>query len=314
MEQRSVGQTDLKIPSVGLGAAPLGNMFTDVEMRDARETVRAAYDMGVRFFDTAPIYGHGESERKLSQILPDFDRSTYVISSKVGYLIDADGKEVRDFTRDGVLRSIEESLERLQIDALDIVHIHDPDDHEDGFRKARDMAFPALAELREQGVIKAIGAGMNQWEMLVDFANAADFNCFLLAGRYSLLEQGALDEFFPLCQEKGISVLLGGVYNSGILATGAVPGAKYNYFDAPPEIMDKVHAIEAVCSTYTVPLRVAAVRFAMAAPAVTSLILGARNASEVKSIEEALTTDIPEQLWADLKSKGLLRSDAPTGA
>jgi len=283
-------------------------LYRPISQEQASTVVDYALDNGIRFIDTAPFYGFGQSERYLGVALAQVPRTSYVLSSKVGRLITTEGKAVFNFTRDGILRSIEESLARLRLDYVDILLIHDPDNH---YKEALDEAFPTLAELRRQGVIKAVGAGMNQWQMLADFARNADFDCFLLAGRYTLLEQGALDEFFPLCQEKGIGIFLGGVYNSGILARGANPGAKYNYADAPSEILERVRRIEAVCARYQVPLYVAALQFPLAHPAVTALLVGAEAPGEIATNLRALSTPIPSELWSTLRSEGLLHEAAP---
>jgi D-threo-aldose 1-dehydrogenase len=222
-----------------------------------------------------------------------------------------DGKLVPDWTRDGILRGIEESLARLQVDRIDILLIHDPDEV---YQQALDVVYPVLADLRSQGIIRAVGAGMNQWEMELQFARDADFDCFLLAGRYTLLEQHAVDEFLPFCVEHNISVILGGVLNSGILATGAVPEATYNYRPAPPAIQERVRRIEAVCTRHDVPLRIAALQFPLAHPAVASLVVGARSPSEVEANAEALAFPIPDELWAELRHEGLLHPAAPVPA
>jgi D-threo-aldose 1-dehydrogenase len=218
------------------------------------------------------------------------------------------GQVVFDFSRDGVLRSFEESLRRLKLDRVDILLVHDPDDNE---QQALAHAFPALAELRAQGVIGAIGSGMNQWQMEQRFAENFDVDCFLLAGRYTLLEQTAL-EFLARCQERGIGIFLGGVYNSGILAMGPRPGATYNYADPPVEIVERVGRIQAICARYDVPLHRAAAQFALAHPAVTAVVLGAVLPAEMQANRDALFAPIPSELWADLWHEGLLREDAPT--
>jgi D-threo-aldose 1-dehydrogenase len=303
-----LGRTRLEVPAVGLGTAPLAGLYAPIPEERARETVEYCLANGVTFFDTAPFYGAGESERRLGAALAGVPRDAYVLATKVGRLISPDGSVTFDFSRDGVLRSLEASLERLRLDRVDILHIHDPDDYPD---QALTEAFPALADLRSRGVIGAVGAGMNQAEMLARFAREADFDCFLLAGRYTLLEQGALDELFPLCREKGIGIILGGVLNSGILATGAVPGAKYEYADAPAEVLDRVARVEAVCARHGVPLRVAALRFPTAHPAVTALLTGAESPRQVEDNLAALRTPIPADLWTELEAEGLLRADAP---
>jgi D-threo-aldose 1-dehydrogenase len=305
-----VGRTALRAPRLALGTGPLGNLYQTISEKQAVETIQAAFNSGVKFFDTAPLYGAGQSERFLGTALRGIPRDQYVLSTKVGRLVRPDGTikfDDYDFTREGVLRSFEASLARLIIDRIDILHMHDPDDH---YQDVLDKAFPALAELRAQGVIRAIGAGMNQWQMPAEFARHADFDCFLLAGRYTLLEQGG-QEFFSLCQSKGISVFLGGVYNSGILATGAQLGAKYNYIDAPPEILERVRRIEAACARHGVSLRSAALQFPRAQPAVHALIIGAQSAAEFKETLQALNTPIPSELWAELRAEGLLAEFVP---
>ncbi len=303
-----VGRTGITVSRLGLGTVPIGKMYVPVSDEQAVATVQTAFDQGITLFDTAPMYGAGLSERRVGMALADVPRDTYVLATKVGRVVEPDGSVHFDWTRDGILRSLDESMQRLQLERIDIVHIHDPDEH---YREALDVVFPILANLRSQGVIRAIGAGMNQWQMLADFARNADFDCFLLAGRYTLLEQGALP-LFDICQEKQIGVFLGGVYNSGILATGAQPGAKYNYADAPPEILERARRIQAICARHDIPLHVAALQFSLAHPAVTALVVGAASPEEVKANRAALSQSIPSTLWNELKSTGLLRDDAAT--
>lgn len=308
----NLGTTDLKIPILGLGTAPLGGVeFDPISETNALETVAFALEHDIFLFDTAPYYGLGKSERFLGRALSGVPRDRYRLSTKVGRVVDEEAQTfVFDYSHDGVMRSIESSLARLQTDRVDILHIHDPDDH---YREALDEAFPTLADLRSQGVIQAVSAGMNQWEMLADFARNADFDCFLLAGRYTLLEQESLD-FVELCQQKQIGVLLGGVYNSGILATGAGPTARYNYTIAPEEIMERVTAIEKVCQRHGVPLKVAAIQFPLAHPGVTAMVVGAQSPEEVSENIRNLEHPIPPDLWNDLKSQGLLHEAAPVPA
>jgi D-threo-aldose 1-dehydrogenase len=305
-----VGRTALQISKLGLGTAPLTGRNGSIPEEQSIATIRAALDAGVTFVDTAPLYGAGRSEQRVGAALAGVPRDSYVLSTKVGRLVLPGGEVVFDFSRDGVLRSFEESLKRLQLDRVDVLLVHDPDDNE---QQALEQAFPALAELRAQGVIGAIGAGMNQWQMEDRFAQNFDVDCFLLAGRYTLLEQTAL-EFLERCRERGIGVFLGGVYNSGILAVGPRPGATYNYAEAPPEIVERVRRIEAVCARYGVPLHRAAAQFALAHPAVTAVVLGAVTPDEVRANRDALFAPIPPELWADLKREGLVREDAPTPA
>lgn len=303
-----VGRTDVYVSRMGLGTVPIGLMYEPISDEQALATVRAALDAGISFIDTAPLYGAGLSEQRLGRVLADVPRDSYVLATKVGRLVDDSGKVRFDFSRDGVLRSVDDSLRRLGLDRIDILHIHDPDND---YQQALNEAFPALAELRSQGVVRAIGSGMNQWQMLEDFIRDADFDCFLLAGRYTLLEQTAAASFLPLCQERAIGVFLGGVYNSGILASGPRPGAKYNYADAPPEILERVGRIEAACERHGVALNVAALQFPLAHPAVTSLVVGAGTPAEARANVAALTQPLPVALWDDLRAEGLIDHAAP---
>jgi D-threo-aldose 1-dehydrogenase len=283
------------------------------------------------------MYGFGKSERLYGKALKDQPRDSFVLSSKVGRLIMAGkptpqtedkGFEIDedtcfvesdnaysmfDYSRDGVLRSLEESRKRLGIDKIDIVYIHDPDVN-DSFKQALDEAFPALADLKSQGVIGAIGAGMNQAEMLCDFAKNADFDCFLLAGRYTLLDQISLKELLPLCQQKNISIIIGGAYNSGILATGAVEGAHYNYAPAPPEIMEKTRKIETVCARFNIPMKAAALQFPFGHPAVVSNIPGVKTKDRFEENLSLFTHPIPAAFWAALKAESLIVPEAPVPA
>jgi D-threo-aldose 1-dehydrogenase len=313
----------------GFGGAPIGNLGTVVSDQDALAAIRAAWSAGVRYFDTAPHYGVGLSERRLGYGLAGKPRDEFVVSTKIGRVLvansaaDADRvvvdegfvvqpklRRVRDYTRDGVLRSLESSLERLQLQRIDIVFVHDPDDF---YREALDGAFPALHDLRAQGVIRAFGAGMNQSEMLADFVRNTDLDVLLLAGRYTLYEQHALDELLPLCVQRGVSVVAGGVFNSGLLATDRPRrDATYNYEPAPAEVLARVQRIADVCERHSVSLPAAAVQFVLAHPAIATACLGARSAAEVQRNATLFEAHIPGELWADLKSEGLLRTDAPT--
>ena len=269
-DRRSVG--GLSFTELGFGTAPLGNLYRAISDDEAAAVLEAAWDAGVRYFDTAPLYGLGLSETRLNRFLRDKNRDDYVLSTKVGRLLKAcppdsrDGfgkwfdvparNEVYDYGYDAVMRSLEFSLERLGVDRVDILFAHDIDMANHGSREVLDdklselMAggYRALMELRDQGVISAIGAGVNEWESCQWLTERGDFDMFLLAGRYTLLEQEALESFLPLCEERGIGIVIGGAYNSGILATGAKPGAFYNYDPAPQDILDRVNRIEAVLS------------------------------------------------------------------
>jgi D-threo-aldose 1-dehydrogenase len=327
------GRPDFLLDRVGFGGAPLGNLFTPIPEPAAIRAVTAAYEAGLRYFDTAPLYGRGRSEHRIGAALRSRPRDSFRVSTKVGRLlrpttgrpkddaayIDVPAFEVEyDYSEDGALRSLEASLERLGMDRVDTLFIHDIDrwTHGDAqparFQEAMTGAYRALRRLRAQGVVSAIGVGVNEWEVCQQAAEAGDFDGFLLAGRYTLLEQEALASFLPLCERRGLFVVIGGPFNSGILATGAVEGATYNYRPAPPEIRARVARIEAVCRRHAVPLAAAALQFPLAHPAVRSVIPGARSADEVRTNLALLRVPIPVALWTDLQEAGLLRADAPT--
>ena len=323
MERRTVGNTGLQVTKLGLGTAPLGGLYQPVSDADAYATMARAWDDGIRFFDTAPQYGNGLSERRLGAFLKSKPRDEYVLATKVGRLLripqqatseDAYYKgtpperPVFDFSYDGVLRSFEESLQRLTLDRIDILHIHDPDQH---YAEALSGAYRALDRLRGEGVIKAVGAGMNQSEMLTRFAREGRFDCFLLAGRYTLLEQRALDEFLPLCVERQIGVFIGGVYNSGILANPA-GSSKFNYEDAGAAVIETAKRLDQICNRHKVSLKAAAIQFPLHHPAVTAVLMGPRNMAELADSEDRLSESIPNVLWQDMVQEGLLDSRAPT--
>jgi D-threo-aldose 1-dehydrogenase len=323
LKKVQIGNTSLQVTRLGLGGAPLGGLLQDVQRESAVATIRRALELGINFFDTAPLYGHGKSEMRMCEGLAGTSPDTRVLATKVGRVLEpvepgtlekdeydnpAPFKPVFDFSYDGVMRSYSESLKRLQVDRIDILHIHDADDHYDEAIKG---AYPALDQLRREGKIKAVGAGMNQWEMPARFAREGNFDCFLLAGRYTLIDHTGIKELLPLCVEKQISIIIGGPYNSGILATGARPGAKFNYADAPPEIMEKVRKVEEVCEHHQVPMKAAALQFPLAHPAVAAVIPGARSVSELEENFRLISHHIPGDFWADLRAKGLLPEEAP---
>ena len=305
-----------------LGAAPLAGLFRAVDEDDAVQVIDHAWESGIRFFDTAPLYGHGLGEMRMGRVLRNQPRDEFVLASKVGRLLRADappepGQSYRgtpavnpvfDFTYDGVMRSVEESLERLGLERIDVLHIHDPDDH---YEEALKGAYRALDRLRADGVIRAVGAGMNQAEMLTRFARDGNFDCFLLAGRYTLLDQVALKELLPICLERGIAIIAGGVYNSGILADPKA-GAHYDYTAAPASLIERAQRIRTVCERHGVPLKAAAVQFPMGHPAVTCVVVGCRSKSQLEESLRMFETDIPSALWEDLKAEGLLGDEAPT--
>jgi D-threo-aldose 1-dehydrogenase len=332
---RTQSGSELTFTSLGFGTAPLGNLYRALSEDEARKALESAWDAGVRYFDTAPQYGLGLAETRLNGFLREHRSELPLLSTKVGRLLqvsdpaDRTGigkffdvpcrKERYDYSYDGVMRSIEISLERLGVDALDILFCHDVDASTHGSREASDRrvaefmagGYRALAELRAARVVKAIGAGVNEWEVCERLANAGDFDLFLLAGRYTLLEQEALRSLLPLCLERGIGIVIGGPFNSGILATGPKPGSFYNYRPAPPDILERVARIEAVCRAHNVPLAAAALAFPLAHPAVVSVIPGGQTPREVRENAAMLAYRLPRALWSDLVSEGLLRADAP---
>lgn len=324
------------LTELGLGTAPLGNIYEPLVEATVQATMQAAWDAGVRYIDTAPQYGLGLAETRLNHFLRGRPRSDYVLSTKVGRLMQVCPPEERvgatkfvdcpsrrivyDYSYDGVLRSIDFSFERLGIDRIDILFCHDVDVWTHGTQEASDRriaefmggGYRALHRLREEGVISAFGAGLNEWQVCERLAREGEFDLFLMAGRYTLLEQTALDTFLPLCEERGIGIVLGGPYNSGILATGIKSGAaNYNYKPAPPEIVERVAHIERICDAHNVKLPEAALRFVLSHPAVVSVIPGAVTPQEARANAAMIKARIPVGLWADLKAEKLVRADAP---
>lgn len=305
-ERRSLGRRGLVVTCLGLGTAPLGNLFAAVSDAAADATVGAAWDAGIRFFDTAPLYGHGLAERRLGRALASRPRDEFVLATKVGRVLrppsgaaptsvftDVPNLDpVFAYSRDDTLRSIEASLERLGVDRVDVVHVHDPDDHE---AAAMAGAFPALIELRDQGVIGAVGAGMNQWPMLDRFVQRVDLDCVLLAGRYTLLDPSGGDVLLPRCAERGVGVIIGGVFNSGLLADPDA-NATYDYATAPPRMRARAMALRDRCADAGVTLAAAALQFALAHPAVTAVVVGARSEAEMRTDVAAAGAPIPDAL------------------
>jgi D-threo-aldose 1-dehydrogenase len=290
---------------LGLGTAPLGGLYDAVDDETAQATVERACSLGLRFFDTAPYYGSGLAERRLGAVLRDHPRDELTVSTKVGRLLQSGDSRNSgwhgappldayfDFSYDAALRSLDESLERLGLDRVDIALVHDPDAH---YEEALAGAFRALARLREEGVVRAIGVGMNQTEMLCRFAREADPDCFLVAGRYTLLDRSAAEELLPLCEERGIAVIAGGVFNSGVLADGET----YDYAPAPPAVLERAAELRAACARYDVPLAAAAVQFPSRHPAVASVLAGCRSPAEVEEDVRLFELDLPDNLWQEL--------------
>ena len=326
----------LSFTELGFGTAPLGNLYRAIGDDEAQAILDMAWEGGVRYYDTAPLYGLGLAETRLNRFLRGKDRDSYLLSSKVGRLVQACPPDQRtgidkwfdvpcrrehyDYSYDGIMRSFEFSLERLGVARVDILYAHDLCIFNHATREAADAhietfmgsGYDALLSLRDQGVVKAIGAGLNEWEVCQRLAERGDFDLFLLAGRYTLLEQEALESFLPLCETRGIGIVIGGPYNSGVLASGPKPGAFYNYEPAPPEILERVGRIEAVCQAHGVAMVDAAFRFPLLHPAIQSVIPGGQSPAQMESNLAAAQASIPGQLWAELKAEGLMRQDAPT--
>ncbi|MCP4070488.1 MAG: aldo/keto reductase [Hyphomicrobiales bacterium] len=325
----------LSFTELGFGTAPLGNLYRAISDEEADRILALAWDNGVRYYDTAPLYGFGLAETRLNRFLRNKPRDEYVLSTKVGRLLKAsspesrDGigkwfdvparKEIYDYGYDGVLRSVEFSLERLGVDRIDILYAHDIDLANQGSQQVLDGKYDelmsggyrALSELRDQGVITAFGAGVNEWQPCQVLAERGDFDLFLLAGRYTLLEQEALESFLPLCETRNIGIIIGGPYNSGILATGPKPGAYFDYEIAPQHILDKVSKIQDICQAHGVKMPDAAFQFPLGHPCVLSVIPGGQGVDEMAANIAAANVDIPSALWQELKANGLMRTDAP---
>jgi D-threo-aldose 1-dehydrogenase len=319
-ETRTIPGTSVRLPVLGFGGAPIGNLYRQVPEQEAVDAVAAAWEGGIRYFDTAPHYGLGLSERRLGAALAGQDRNSYVLSTKVGRLLrpnpaprgkDTEGFDVpdnlsriRNYSRDGVLRSIEESLRRLGTDRIDIVYIHDPDEY---WTEAVEGAAPTLSALRDEGVIGAWGAGMNQSEMLQRFVTETDIDVVMLAGRYTLLEQGAATDLLPACLEREVGVVNVGVFNSGLLSKERpASDATYNYEPAPKELLDKANLLADICHSHGTTLPAAALKYPARHPAVTSVVLGMRTPAQVKQNLDLAGQSVPEPLWDELRERGLI--------
>ena len=330
-----LAKTGLRVSQIGFGTAPLGDFYDRLDEHEAISTVEKALRAGINLIDTSPHYGNGLAEHRTGAAMRSVPREMVVLCTKVGRIMQplrqkTQAKNARgfvgslphqaqfDYSYDGTMRSVEQSLLRLGTDRLDLLLIHDVDPWTHGtdqiearYREALKGATRALSELKSQGVIAGYGLGLDDHDMAERFLGDAEYDVILLAGRYSLLEQPAMSSLMPKAQASGTALILGGVFNSGILATGAVAGAKYNYDTAPDDIMDRVARIEAICATHLVSLPHAAVQFALAHPAVACVVLGGVHPSEVSRNLAALETEIPTALWSDLKSESLLANDAP---
>jgi D-threo-aldose 1-dehydrogenase len=323
-----VGKTELSVPRLGVGTAPLGNMFRAHTDAEADAVLARAVALGLRYFDTAPLYGHGLAEGRVGRAVASLPRDDVIVSTKVGRLLRADAPRdesqffkgepfyretppvgpVWDFSYDGIMTSVDESLGRTGLDRFDVLLLHDPDDH---LAEASTTGYRALADLRSAGKVRAIGAGMNHSQPLARLVEACDLDILLVAGRYTLFDQEAMDELLPLCEERTVSIVVGGVFNSGILIDPS-PGARYDYVPASAADLARAQRIKAVCDGYEVPLPAAALQFPFAHPRVCTVLLGFRSNDQLERNLAWLDVPIPTELWADLKDEGLLRADAPT--
>jgi D-threo-aldose 1-dehydrogenase len=322
-----VGSTDLMIPRIGLGTASLGNFLEPTSDEAAVTVMRRALAAGITYFDTAPLYGHGLAERRLGQAIDGTPRDSLVLSTKVGRLLREDAPPdesqyhdgvpfykdvpsagpVWDFSSDGIRASVAESAERVGVERFDILHLHDPDDH---FAEASTTGCAELAALRAEGSVGAIGAGMNRTSVQTRLVRECDLDVVLVAGRYTLLDQSALDDLLPACVERGVSVVIGGVFNSGVLADPS-PGARFDYIPASDDTLARARRLQELCGGHGVPLAAAALQFPFANRQVCSVLLGPRSVAELDANLELLAVDIPASMWDELRSSGLIRADAP---
>ena len=326
MEKRNLGNTDIKLTSIGFGGAPLGNLFEEMNENECFEIVKKSYEMNINLFDTSPLYGYGLSEHRIGNFLKTIDPKKYFLSTKVGrYLTPErnyykDGKfkghinfiPNLDYSYDGVMKSFDQSIHRLAVSKIDICLIHDVDRYNFGndvdnyFKQAMNGAYKALNDLKEQKVIKAIGVGLNDADICTKFANAGDFDCMLLAGRYTLIDQSALDDFFPIAKRNKIGIILGGVFNSGILAKGIGENVTYWYEKIPLEIKEKYQKISQVCQKYNVPVPAAALQFSYSNQLISSMILGIDRVEQIEQNYEFLNYPIPKELWSDLIKQNII--------
>ena len=338
-ETRKLGKSGVALTQLGFGGAPLGELFVRVDEATAAATLQAAWDAGVRYYDTAPYYGRGLSEIRFGRFLDAKPRSDFVLSSKVGRWffpparpdefqtgpVWAGGlrfEHVHDYSYDGIMRSYEQSQMRLGMNRIDLLLIHDLDFwfHATEAKVAAHLSqlftsgWRALDELRSHGLVRGVGAGINELGMMPRFLDALPLDFFLVALRYTLMEQEVLEAEFPYCERAGVGIVIGGVYSSGITATGPIEGAKYNYSDATPEVMERVRRMQAVCASHGTPLAAAALQFPLAHPIVASVIPGAVSPDQVRQNVENFRRSIPASLWSDLKREGLIAERAPTPA
>jgi D-threo-aldose 1-dehydrogenase len=322
-----IRSTDLHLPRIGLGTASLGNFLKAMTDEAAIAVMQRVLAAGITYFDTAPLYGYGLAESRLGQAIAGVPREQLVVSTKVGRLLregaprdesqyyrdESFYKDVPsagplwDFSDDGVRASVAESAERVGVERFDILHLHDPDEH---FEEASTTGFDALAALRAEGLVSAIGAGMNRTAVQTKLVRECDLDVVLVAGRYTLLDQSAMDDLIPACEERDVSVIVGGVFNSGVLVDPS-PGARFDYVPAPEEVLSRARQIEEICRQHEVPMPTAALQFPFAHPQVSSVLLGPRSIAELETSLGLLQVEIPAGLWTDLRQEGLIREDAP---
>jgi D-threo-aldose 1-dehydrogenase len=322
-----IGSTDLFVPRIGLGTASLGNFLEPMTDAEAIAVIRRALEAGIRYIDTAPLYGHGLAEQRVGRAIADLPRSELVVSTKVGRLLREGAPRdesqyhlgepfyrdvppagpVWDFSENGIRSSVAESASRVGVDRFDILHLHDPDEH---FTEASTTGYKALDALRSEGSVTAIGAGMNRTPVQTELVRHCDLDAVLVAGRYTLLDQSAMDDLLPACVERGVSVVIGGVFNSGVLVEPA-PGALFDYVPAAAAVLERARLLQRVCRRHGVSLAAAALQFPLAHPCVCSVLLGPRSIAELETNLGLLEVDIPRELWRDLITEGLLRADVP---
>lgn len=312
LERREIGDTGVRLTSIGLGGSAIGGEYSPTSDTEAYHAIEKALNLGIRYVDTAPLYGAGKSEARIGHFLAKERPTNLVISTKVGRILvpNAEGTltPTFNFSREAVMQSVEGSLRRLGVDSVDILYIHDPDNH---YQEAISQAYKALVELRDSGRVKAIGVGMNQWEMELRFAQEGDFDCFLQAGRYNLMDQSALDKFLPYCEDKGIGIISGAPFAYGVLAADLRPGAKLKR-DVPALVLEKARKIDAICSKHDVPIKAASLQFILAHPAFCSVIPGSQTEDEVEENFDAIKYPIPRELWNELKQEKLIVENAIT--
>lgn len=333
LNKRQLGKTPIWVSELGFGGASIGNLYHNCTQQQAQETLTAAWDLGIRYFDTAPEYGHGLSERRIGDALRDLPRDQYRLSTKVGDLLRAHSQILPprnkfinklpfhlqfDYTYDGIMRAFEDSLQRLGLNQIDILLVHDLDPivHQEEkflayFKSYINGGYKALDQLRKERVVQAIGLGVKQWEVCAKVMEEGDYDCFMLQGNYTLLEQPAFENFMPLCLAKKIALLLAGPYASGILATGPVEGAYYHHSHANEEILQRVRLIQRICDTHTTPMQAVALQFPLKHPAITSVVVGAATRDEIRNNSHYLQYNIPNALWAELKSEKIIPESAP---